>query len=144
MRNIALLIALAAILSASKVEAGDFYQWTNEDGSISFTDDAKRIPARYKASATERDFAGIAEKRITPHSISENAEALAARLQGLRETNSAPAVNPNQLPDCSGPVTVVRERRQVGEYNRTFYVATDECGNVVYDSPVPVRLRMER
>jgi hypothetical protein len=126
------------------VEAADFYQWTTEDGVVSVTDDAKHIPARYRATAVERSFEGIAAKRFTPESTTTGSEALSARLQGLREANAAPVVNPNQLNDCTGPVTVITERRQVGEYNRTYFVATDECGRVVYDSPVPVRLRMER
>lgn len=141
MRNFILLIALTAILVSSKVEAADFYQWTTEDGVVSVTDDARRIPARYRATAIERSFKDISAKHTTLLSTS------------LPSPNAVPVGNPNHLPDekldlllpeCDQAVAVTTERRQVGEYNRTFYIVTDECGNVVYDSPVPVRLQLNR
>lgn len=137
MRTLSLLIALVAILSASKVEAGDFYQWTTEDGTVSFAENAKDIPKRYQATAQERTFAEVAAKvHETPILVTPKVHF---------PSPAAPeVVNPNRLDDCTGPVTVTTERRQVGDYNRTFYVMKDECGFVVYDSPVPIELRANR
>ena len=36
--------------------AGNVWSWVSEDGTYSFTDDPKRIPARHKADATKRSM----------------------------------------------------------------------------------------
>ena len=49
----ALLAVLTLVLSAP-VAADTFFSWETEEGTPSFTDDAKRIPAQYRAVAKER------------------------------------------------------------------------------------------
>jgi hypothetical protein len=49
----ALLAVLTLVLSAP-VAADTFFSWETEEGTPSFTDDPKRIPAQYRAVAKER------------------------------------------------------------------------------------------
>jgi hypothetical protein len=47
--------------------AGTVYTWETEDGTISFTDEAKRIPAKYKLSAKKKELSSLATyPRYTP------------------------------------------------------------------------------
>lgn len=138
-------IAAAFALLAVSLEANaETYFWTTEDGTYSFTDDVKKVPARYKAQAKTVDLKTAADKQITPHSTSGHAEALQARLESLRAQNAAPTANPNRLTDCTGSVTMTRERRQEGEYNRLYFIVTDECGRVVSETPFYPEVQINR
>jgi len=56
--------------------AGTVFTWETDDGTISFTDDAKRIPARYKLSATKKDMSPLKTyPRYTPAGRSSAAKA---------------------------------------------------------------------
>ncbi|MDG2049302.1 MAG: DUF4124 domain-containing protein [Myxococcota bacterium] len=45
------IITASLTLLAVQATAGTVYRWTTEDGTIAFTDDEKRIPARYQGTA---------------------------------------------------------------------------------------------
>jgi hypothetical protein len=83
--------SLLALALAAPAGAGTVYRWTAADGSLAFTDDAKRIPAQYR-SKSKRSQSGDLEnyERYTPTKASaENTEArLAARLERLRAFNA--------------------------------------------------------
>ena len=90
-------LLMAAI--AAPASAGAVYRWTASDGSVSFTDDAKKIPSQYRASAElvrTGDLAGYA--RYTPAETRaasrERSLQLEERLARLRELNAEPALAP--------------------------------------------------
>ena len=88
--------SLLLALLAAPVAAETLYRWTAADGSVSFSDDVKRIPSQYRASATRMrtgDLAGYA--RYTPAETraarTDRSEALAARIDRLRAFNEEAA-----------------------------------------------------
>src|SRR5262245_60932876 len=84
-------VALAAV--AMPASAGTVYRWTAEDGSVSFADDAKRIPARYRDAAEKVETSGLSGyKRYSPtngESQITYMEKLEERVARLRELNEA-------------------------------------------------------
>jgi hypothetical protein len=59
--------ALVVIGLAGPSFAGTVFTWETEDGTISFTDQAKRIPAKYKLSAKKKELSSLATyPRYTP------------------------------------------------------------------------------
>ena len=43
-----MLLGALAIGLATPAAAGTVYRWTTEAGTVAYTDDAKRVPARYR------------------------------------------------------------------------------------------------
>ena len=65
------LAALALWIRGGRVEragaGGALYRWESADGTVSFTDDAKRVPERYRESATPIDTSVLSDYgRYTP------------------------------------------------------------------------------
>ncbi len=71
--------------------AGRIYEWRTEDGTFAFTDDARRIPARYRDEARLRRTEPLADyEHLTatdPGAQDAYARRLAARLERLRALN---------------------------------------------------------
>ena len=87
-----LLTSIVAIGSASApVQAEVLYRWESEDGTVSFTDDAKRVPERYQKQAEQLDTSVLSGYgRYTPTDAvasQEYARRLAERLEVLRDAN---------------------------------------------------------
>jgi hypothetical protein len=76
---------------ATPAAAGMMYRWTAADGSVAYTDDAKRIPAQYRSEAV-RTRTGDLESypRYTPARASarEQHAERAERIERLREINA--------------------------------------------------------
>lgn len=149
-RSIPALILLSILLllawaTPSPAAEGEFYQWTNtESGALEFADSVKSIPAAYRASAKTRTWEELANgqaKRMTPMQITAEEYAQSVYLPGLV---AEPEVNPNQLNDCTGPVTIHSERVQVDDHNRTMYHTVDECGRTSTYTPNQPRMLIER
>jgi hypothetical protein len=85
--------ALALVAFALPASAETLFRWTAEDGSVSFTDDAKRIPARYRSASQSIQTGGLSGyKQYSPTKADSQAvyrEQLAARLERLRELNAS-------------------------------------------------------
>lgn len=83
--------AVALVAFGLPASAETLYRWTAEDGSVSFTDDTKRIPARYRSAAQTIQTGGLAGYKqyspAKPEAQAAYAEQLAARLERLRELN---------------------------------------------------------
>lgn len=63
----AVLLGVLAASMALPAGAGTVYSWTTDDGVASFTEDARRIPERYRASAQRRQLNGLDRyDRFTP------------------------------------------------------------------------------
>lgn len=83
--------ALATALLLTPVAAyADFYQYETEDGVISFTDDAERIPARYADRAERHEDRALADyERL---SVAQRGASIATAMTTLEEPE-APAVS---------------------------------------------------
>jgi len=46
---------LLIVLFGSTIAGGQLYEWTDDQGSVSFTDDPERIPAKYRNRAKPRE-----------------------------------------------------------------------------------------
>jgi hypothetical protein len=82
------IVAAICLGLAAPAIAGTFYSWQTEDGVHSYTDDAKRIPARYKAAAKKQSLRSLAGyQQYTPSTAvkGDPYERMAARLEQLRE-----------------------------------------------------------
>jgi uncharacterized protein DUF4124 len=107
-----IVLAAGFVLSlAGPVFGAELYRWKSDDGTVAYTDDAKRIPEHYRKVAKKistgslRDYA-----RYTPDrsSTKDSEVALAERLDRLRATNAAleshptaPHMQPTQTPSQS-------------------------------------------
>jgi hypothetical protein len=91
----ALAAAAGGITAADTAcaEPGALYRWESADGTVSFTDDAKRIPERYRDGAATIDRTVLADYgRFTPTDAAASAaqaERLEKRLAALRAANAA-------------------------------------------------------
>ena len=88
-------IAVSLAGFAAPVAAGTLYQWTAADGTVSFTDDAKRVPERYRGEVKRIKTGGLdGYKRYTPssHDTVTYRERLDQRIDRLEALNApAPA-----------------------------------------------------
>ena len=83
-------IGLALALAAG-AQAGGLYRWTNADGVVAFSDDLKRIPEAYRASAVSVSRSSLASyPRYTPAPAAESKsyrERLGTHLERMRALN---------------------------------------------------------
>ena len=87
---------LLTALLAGGAFAGSVYRWTGDDGSVAFSDDAKRIPSQYRASAKVVRTVDLGSyARYTPAETraasQERSLQLRERIERLREFNETPA-----------------------------------------------------
>ena len=82
---VALLVGFVLGASAS---AGTLYSWKTDEGTYAFTNEQKRIPARYKGQAKAKSAKSLSGyERFTPgpkHQVDEYGDRLSRRLQSLR------------------------------------------------------------
>ena len=87
----AALVACLGIL-ASPAQAEPMYVWTTEDGVYSYSDDIKKVPARYKDQVTVASRKSLDDyKRFTPKdpvATGRYEQRLSARLDRLRAANT--------------------------------------------------------
>ena len=83
--------ALAALVLAGPAAAEGYYSYRTEEGAYAFTDDAKAIPAAYRAQAKHHSRKSLrGYERLTPsdsRATSDYAKRLDERLVYLREVN---------------------------------------------------------
>lgn len=72
MKPILLLVAMLLIFSTTA--SGQLYEWTDDKGSVSFTDDPEHIPAKYRSRAKVREGTG----KGLPEKVETKREKLAA------------------------------------------------------------------
>ncbi len=99
-------IAIAAVASPSM--ASTVYSWTTEDGTAAYTNDAKRIPAKYKDSAKRRTLGKLNNyPRLTKSDVKSEipySQRVHARLEKLR--GAPPAVSMGPAPGAAHPITL--------------------------------------
>jgi len=109
---VGLLVATLAVPAA----AGSFYRYETDDGGVAFTDDARRIPARYRDDAETIKRDGFDDFDRYTHAGPPSQAAFAgrteARVDHLRDLNArmitpdavgAPIAGPHGLAIRSGP-----------------------------------------
>lgn len=83
-------LTLAAFCAAPAF-AGTYYTWTTEDDVVSYTNNSKQIPAKYKDAAKRETTGSLAGyKRYTPaqKAIGTHADRLSDRLDHLRAASA--------------------------------------------------------
>jgi hypothetical protein len=143
-------LSLGFAVAGSSASAGELYRWVTSDGTIAFTDDAKRVPQAYRGEAKRTRPASLESfARFTP--VDAKAEAaraaeLDARLDALRALNEPESFAPGSgIAAAEGPAVShldlraeerVEGRRFVGFRNgRPVYRRTSRPRSV--DEPVP-------
>jgi hypothetical protein len=156
----------ALLAAATPAAAGTMYRWKSDDGSISYTEDLKRVPERYRAKAEEITTDGLASyPRFTPTDATaskEYNEKLTARLDALRAWNAQTdpmAPRASLAPASAGhPVSAIQlntaSRRRVqdetGDYHWTATQGIDSnpVPTVAFDAdpndPHPVVVERKR
>jgi hypothetical protein len=89
--------AAASLLSSSlalSAGAGPVYRYESEEGTLSFTDSAKKIPSRYQAQAETLNLKPLRDYgRYTPQGSDEGyASRVSARLASLRKARAEETV----------------------------------------------------
>lgn len=91
-----IVIAIAAVASPSM--AGTVWSWTTEDGTAAYTNDPKRIPAKYKDSAEKRTVGKLKNyPRLSESGVKYEkpyVERVNSRLERLREGPPAVSAGP--------------------------------------------------
>jgi hypothetical protein len=96
MRTLNMLSGLVLALAlASAAQAGAIYRWTNADGVVAYSDELKRIPEAYRASAVAVKPSSLASyARYTPAPAAESKtyrERLGEHVERMRALNDAVA-----------------------------------------------------
>lgn len=131
---IAFCVALLGLFVAYEANSADFYQFTDANGTLTFTDDAERVPTTAE-EVTERTWEEVREAsraRMTP--VETPTQHIHVPTPELVEARA----NPNREVVCGRPVTVTSERRQFDDLNREVFIVHDECGRIVsetFDQP---------
>ncbi len=138
--SFSLTSSLLIVLLAGPAAAGSLYRWTAADGSAAFSDDLKRIPSQYRASAQLVRSSDLASYgRYTPAETraarTDRSAALIERIERLRAVNEAPAAN-SVAPRGTRSHTILRLD------NRTSVTIPNDRGNG--DEPIVVEQRRVR
>ena len=138
-----------ALTTGSSASAGELYRWVTSDGTIAFTDDARRVPQAYRGEAKRSTAAPLRTfSRFTP--VDAKAEAvraaeLDARLGHLRALNEPESFAAEELGAPDAPAVShldlrseerIEGRKLAGFRNgRPVYRRTSRPRSV--DAPVP-------
>lgn len=86
-------VAMAFVLGAS-ASAGTLYSWKTDDGTYAYTNEKKRVPAKYKKQAESSKLKSMSSySRYTPGPKSEGkayADRIVERLEVLRASRDQP------------------------------------------------------
>ena len=89
-------LLIVAFVAGASASAADLYSWTTEDGTQAYTNDKRRIPAKYKGhAATSKLEAMKSYKRLTPGpktDLAPYSDRIVERLEVLRGTGVHPAL----------------------------------------------------
>jgi hypothetical protein len=149
-----LLSSIFAFGAASApVQAEQLYRWESADGTVSFTDDAKRVPERYRSATEQIDTNALAGYgRYTPTDAAASQEytkRLAERLDMLREANRAEGERaapteretvdaPRRIERATKPHYIERRRAYLqpdGTIRYRYSRNQDSSAGNVYDGP---------
>ena len=88
---LALIVGVGVGTAAASADAKQVYRWETEEGVVSFTDELKRVPERYRNQVVQVDTETLSSakrfsKMATP-ATALHAEQVVARLESLRAIN---------------------------------------------------------
>jgi hypothetical protein len=134
--------AFVAVLTmaAAMPAAAEMWSWRTEDGGYAYTDDAKQIPARYRAQAKQISRRSLASyERYTAQdgdASARYAEGVARRLESLRAANQDAEWVEQHAAAAAPPETFVMS---TGGANAPQITATMEGDEPVVMEPVLIR-----
>ena len=118
-----IIFLLAGVLAMVNVALAGVYEWTDSQGGVHFTDNADKIPAKYRNKAREKEMQPVIEIKSepaqavtptvqsTPSSYGEHNEAWwRASYSGLRDEMKNIQDN---LPDKREKLTQLRRKREI-------------------------------
>ncbi len=128
---LAALVAIAGLAVAAPTLAGTVYSWTTDDGTMAYTDDAKRIPAKYKAKAKQRQLGKLKNyDRFTESHVKyakPYEKRVDERLEALRPTPPAvSAAPPGMVVGAPRVLGVGLQRGDIDQLNFPVGELTDE------------------
>lgn len=136
---VASLLVLGTCFDAqADSSATGYYQYETENGSLAFGDDVDQIPERYSSSHVWKTWHALLTSSASKMSIAPDMPVTTWSDDG------EPEVNPNHLNDCTGHITIVRQRFQIEEYSVVRFVTRDECGRVVSVTEDPPDIDLKR
>lgn len=111
MRVVLTLVAGFVVGVSAEVLADTVYTWTTDDGTVSYTDDEKHVPARYRERVQVKVMQGLeGYYRFTPVESAKPAEDVAA----VAETPAVSAAPPVVVVPGSGMSVVTQGNRYGG------------------------------
>lgn len=131
------LIAGASLVGVTdaRAEAGALYRWETADGTVAFTDDPKRVPARYQDAAAVVDRGMLTDygrfSAVDGAANEESARQLAERLAALRAANASTEIDAAE-PEHSAPPGAVAAPRDRDVYRREFTRKDDRGKDIKY------------
>jgi hypothetical protein len=104
--------AFVCLAMAGTASAGTVYSWQTDDGTYAYTDDRKRIPSRYRATAKSRSMGQLSSyKRFTESTLPSSddyGKRLYARLGHLRDGGAIAMRAPGRGGASTGATFLVR------------------------------------
>jgi hypothetical protein len=153
-------------MAAVPATAGTLYRWKADDGSVSYTDDLKRVPERYRDHVETIATDGLAGyERFTPTDAAATRdynEKLTARLAALRawnaQTQPVPPRDPFAAPSAGPSISGIQlqsapqRRVQDADGNWRWHGSQQTIANPVPtlafdanpDDPTPVTIERKR
>ncbi len=115
---------IAGILSlalCAPAMGGSLYKWKTADGTVSYTDDLKRVPEQFRGEAVQTKTSGLKDyARYTPRNEKAQvgqSERLQERLERLRAFNATPQGTVSFQAPSSQTIVRVNERLSVAVPN---------------------------
>ena len=109
MRSILLFVAVFVWVGISPAGAGELFRWEAGNGTLSFSNDIKRIPERYRESAEKVVIGPFEEYGLFTKSLPS---VTSSRLEHLRKINQQkPVVTDRDI--FRAPFRITREMRWV-------------------------------
>lgn len=109
--TLALITGASVLIASASADAKNVYRWETEEGVVSFTDELKRVPERYRDQVKQIDTKTLSSvKRFSK--MAEPAEAahagqVEARLEALRALNEEGSSDAAlEMPEGSSAATV--------------------------------------
>ena len=141
--SIAIMVGFIFLLGIYGAQAEDTvpktaHTWTTEQGTLSFVDDPKKIPERYKEEAKQvelqslRDYSRFTAMGVSSKQFRETVRQSIARYRNLNRDSQPQRDFQSQ---CTGTLTIDRERRIHTEngqrLNSLFFIVRNSCGEEV-------------
>ncbi len=128
-----ILVVLVVVFAASVALAGGptvVFKYVDSFGTVSFTDDEGRVPAKYKAVAEKLTLGALADydrftavAPVAPVAVAPTTQVVTAPVAATKQ-------------DC-GPVTRRSERRDHDGFNSLFWIIENDCGELYNGTGYP-------